>query len=163
VKELAEELHPLGYGGKWEIVISTNYACLLEEFSLDVSAYLDPLRADTDGDGIKDGAELTPEENQGWITNPMLKDTDGDGWSDHKEIYEKNTNPLSMDTDADGIIDPRDRKRTHGASKNISEPEVTGHAGRQENKSGYLLHEEKSVRRKRKRLAYEILLGLLGR
>jgi len=113
IKQIVEEKHPIGYGGKWEIVISLNYKCLLEEFSLDATTGLDPINPDSDGDDIIDGIEVDPELNQGWITNPLLKDTDGDGWSDSKEIYREDTNPLSKDTDADGIIDPRDIAPKH--------------------------------------------------
>ena len=48
----------------------------------------DPLLADTDGDTLLDGAEVTG----GTLTNPNLRDTDGDGFEDHAEIA-AGTNP----------------------------------------------------------------------
>ena len=51
-----------------------------------------PLRADTDGDGLTDGAEVTTHR-----TNPLLADTDGDGRSDGDEIRDR-SNPLVINT-----------------------------------------------------------------
>lgn len=51
-----------------------------------------PRIADTDGDGLNDGAETT--------TNPLLADTDGDGRSDRDEIL-AGTNPLLADVQID--------------------------------------------------------------
>lgn len=61
---------------------------------------LDPLSADTDGDGLTDGAEL----NQ-YATSPFDPDTDGDGLSDGNEVNTHGSDPKSNDTDADGIND----------------------------------------------------------
>ena len=58
----------------------------------------DPLRADTDGDGLDDGAEV------GLGTLPTSADTDGDGLDDDVEMG-LGTNPLSRDTDGDGLQD----------------------------------------------------------
>ena len=44
----------------------------------------DPNVADTDGDGISDGAEVAG--TNGFVTNPLLADTDGDGIQDLLEI-----------------------------------------------------------------------------
>jgi hypothetical protein len=44
----------------------------------------DPNVADTDGDGISDGAEVAG--TSGFVTNPLLADTDGDGIRDLLEI-----------------------------------------------------------------------------
>jgi hypothetical protein len=44
----------------------------------------DPNVADTDGDGISDGAEVAG--TNGFVTNPLLADTDGDGIRDLLEI-----------------------------------------------------------------------------
>ena len=87
--------------------------CLLEEFSLEVSGYLNPLDSDTDDDGIIDGIEVNPELNGGWITEPTNPDTDGDGWSDFTEIYNTITSPVSSDTDGDGVNDPADMAPLH--------------------------------------------------
>ncbi len=58
----------------------------------------DPLIADTDEDGLSDGAEVILG------TNPLLLDTDGDGLSDGAEVI-LGTNPLLLDTDGDGLSD----------------------------------------------------------
>src|SRR5215831_3953865 len=56
----------------------------------------DPRNADTDGDGISDGEEVTPGAD-GYITNPLLSDTDGDGLPDGVEVTvgSNPTNPTS--------------------------------------------------------------------
>ncbi|MBR9911261.1 MAG: hypothetical protein GYB33_13010 [Gammaproteobacteria bacterium] len=53
----------------------------LEEYNLGTN----PLRADTDGDGINDGEEVVAGAD-GYITNPLLADSDGDGLSDGVEV-----------------------------------------------------------------------------
>ena len=58
----------------------------------------DPLAADSDGDGLADGAEPALG------TNPLDPDTDGDGLSDGAEVA-LGTNPLVLDTDGDGLSD----------------------------------------------------------
>lgn len=62
--------------------------------------FTNPLLADTDGDGLTDGAEVTIHN-----TDPKLADTDGDGLSDWQEIYAYATNPVVADTDNDGFSD----------------------------------------------------------
>jgi hypothetical protein len=57
-----------------------------------------PNTADTDGDGVKDGQEVTDG------TNPLVTDSDGDGLSDGDEKT-RTTNPLLADTDGDGYSD----------------------------------------------------------
>jgi hypothetical protein len=59
----------------------------------------DPLREDTDGDGLKDG-----EEVKTYFTNPLIADTDYDLLPDGKE-KERGTNPFYYDTDKDGLSD----------------------------------------------------------
>ena len=67
----------------------------------------DPTMADTDSDGIDDGAERTAG------TNPALADSDGDGLLDGVEsgsgIFvdsnDTGTSPLLADTDSDGLSD----------------------------------------------------------
>ncbi len=66
----------------------------------------DPTSADTDGDGIDDGDELYLG------TDPLRPDTDGDGLSDGDEVNgtgplagSGTTNPLDRDSDADGLSD----------------------------------------------------------
>ena len=60
----------------------------------------DPKNADTDGDGLSDGAEV----NQ-YRTYPLKADTDGDGLSDGAEVNQYRTEPLKADTDGDGLSD----------------------------------------------------------
>jgi hypothetical protein len=61
----------------------------------------DPDRADSDGDGLDDGAEVALG------TDPLRADTDGDGLRDATEVYVTFTSPRNADTDGDGL---RDRK-----------------------------------------------------
>lgn len=60
----------------------------------------DPQNADSDADGLKDGAEVKTN-----LTNPLLEDTDNDGLKDGREITETHTDPLVADTDEDGLSD----------------------------------------------------------
>ncbi|TFG25150.1 MAG: hypothetical protein EU529_01830 [Promethearchaeota archaeon] len=94
------------YGGKWVLYITSNTECVLEEFTVDVVKYLNPLNPDFDGDGISDGEEYYPGDD-GWITDPTKYDTDGDSISDYVEI-DNGWNPNSVDTDGDGLEDWRD-------------------------------------------------------
>ncbi len=48
----------------------------------------EPLKADTDGDGLSDGEEAIV-----WKTDPLNPDTDGDGFPDGQEVH-NNYNPL---------------------------------------------------------------------
>ncbi len=59
----------------------------------------DPLKADTDADG------LTDSEEKGLGTDPLKPDSDGDGLLDGLEVLTIGTNPLSADTDGDTIAD----------------------------------------------------------
>lgn len=59
-----------------------------------------PLIADTDGDGLTDGAEVNIHH-----TNPLAADTDGDGLTDGAEVNTYHTNPLLADTDGDSLRD----------------------------------------------------------
>jgi outer membrane protein OmpA-like peptidoglycan-associated protein len=59
-----------------------------------------PLKADSDGDGLNDGQEITT-----YHTNPMIADSDGDGLNDGDEVLKYKTDPLKTDTDADGLND----------------------------------------------------------
>jgi outer membrane protein OmpA-like peptidoglycan-associated protein/opacity protein-like surface antigen len=60
----------------------------------------DPNNPDTDGDGLKDGEEVTT-----YKTNPVKADTDGDGLNDGDEVMKYKTDPLKADTDGDGLKD----------------------------------------------------------
>lgn len=77
-------------------------------------AYMtDPREADTDGDGLDDGAEIA-----GWTvclnrepagypvhSDPLDPDTDVDGWPDGDE-FTYGSDPRKADTDGDGTYDP---------------------------------------------------------
>ncbi len=63
----------------------------------------DPHDADTDDDGLNDGAEVNL-----YGTDPLEADTDGDGLSDGNEIAIQEfgcPDPLAFDTDDDGLSD----------------------------------------------------------
>ncbi len=66
-----------------------------QEFALGTN----PAVADTDGDGLNDGAEVNT-----YGTSPLLADTDGDGMSDGFEAQHA-FDPLLQDQDGDGIPD----------------------------------------------------------
>jgi hypothetical protein len=63
---------------------------------------LDPINADSDGDHLSDGAELTSADS---ATDPNEADSDGDGLSDDYEINLSHTDPNNPDTDGDYISD----------------------------------------------------------
>jgi hypothetical protein len=63
-------------------------------------AKTNPRQADTDGDGLSDGAEVSQHG-----TNPQRADTDGDTLSDGLELSTLHTNPLAKDSDNDGYGD----------------------------------------------------------
>ncbi|MFW6004585.1 MAG: calcium-binding protein [Halodesulfurarchaeum sp.] len=62
----------------------------------------DPTRADTDGDGITDPEEIRHG------TDPTSQDTDGDGLTDRREIEVTGTDPTLTDTDNDGVSDQQE-------------------------------------------------------
>ncbi len=68
----------------------------LEEFNFKTN----PTLADTDDDGLLDGAEVNTHN-----TSPLVADSDGDGLSDGLEVNEYGTDPLSTDSDEDGLTD----------------------------------------------------------
>jgi len=100
------------FGGEWKLKIHSSVDSLLEEYKFDFTKYLNPRDADTDNDGILDGVEINPEENDGWITNPARRDSDGDNINDKYEI-DMGWNPLSRDTDGDGVEDWADADPLH--------------------------------------------------
>lgn len=71
----------------------------------------DPLKEDSNGNGIPDGMEdydgdgldNATELLKG--TNPLKTDTDEDGLTDGEEVFTYETNPLLADTDGDGVSD----------------------------------------------------------
>jgi hypothetical protein len=64
------------------------------------TAGTNPTIADTDTDGLTDGAEVLTH-----LTNPLVVDTDGDGLSDGNEVNTRGTNPKLADTDGDAFTD----------------------------------------------------------
>lgn len=60
----------------------------------------DPNATDTDGDGLADGVEVNR-----YGTNPKRSDTDGDGLDDGTEVTTYGTKPTDRDTDGDGLAD----------------------------------------------------------
>ena len=64
-----------------------------------IGTFTDPTKADTDGDGLDDRAELTVHG-----TDPLNPDTDGDDLCDGEEIA-AGTDPQVPDTDGDGLQD----------------------------------------------------------
>jgi hypothetical protein len=68
----------------------------------ELAAGTHPNNADTDEDGLSDGAELTGDP----VTDPKVADTDGDGRSDGEEVNGNPTSdPTKRDTDGDGFSD----------------------------------------------------------
>jgi hypothetical protein len=84
------------------------------EFQLSLGGFpkIDPLSADTDGDGISDAAEVNGSEFR-LPTDPTAADTDGDGLNDGVETgtgifvsaNDTGSSSLIPDTDADGLTD----------------------------------------------------------
>lgn len=76
----------------------------------------DPDEADTDGDGLSDGAEVgggDPFVREEGETDPLDADTDDDGIGDGDEVS-GGTDPLVCDTDRDGLCD--------GLERGVTEP-----------------------------------------
>lgn len=66
-----------------------------------------PMKADTDGGGESDGAEVAGKRNPLDPTDDMTYDRDGDGWANGIELLH-DTDPTIADTDGDGVSDPQD-------------------------------------------------------
>ena len=81
---------------------------------------LDPLAADTDGDGLSDDAESNTHQ-----TNPVLDDSDGDGLTDGAEINTHSSNPKLADTDGDGLSDFAEVV-THGTNPTAKDSDADG-------------------------------------
>ncbi len=81
---------------------------------------LDPLVADTDGDGLPDSTEISSTQS-----NPQRADTDGDGLSDGAEVNTHHTNPLKTDTDEDGLGDLAEIE-IHHSNPNLKDSDGDG-------------------------------------
>ena len=83
----------------------------------------DPQKADTDGDGLNDGDEVTV-----YKTSPLVSDTDGDGLSDGDEVLIWHSNPLNPDTDGDSYTDGEEVRNGYspiGPGKLFPSPSTT--------------------------------------
>jgi hypothetical protein len=69
-------------------------------YLLEFGDFTDPAEADTDEDGLSDGAEINLHK-----TEPLTPDTDSDGLNDGDEVNKYNTSPLISDTDGDSFDD----------------------------------------------------------
>ena len=107
-----------------------------------------PCAKDTDGDGIKDGKEVSgkkvrqavrakggPYVLKRLFSDSSIADTDGDGLTDKQEVTgSKNkkygrhkTNPLNVDTDGGGVSDGREIKLGSDPSDVKSSPPRRAH------------------------------------
>jgi hypothetical protein len=77
-----------------------------------------PTDIDTDGDGLRDGEEINEYD-----TNPLEADSDGDGLSDGDEINEYGTDPTDPDTDGDGL---RDGEEINEYGSDPEDPDTDG-------------------------------------
>lgn len=59
-----------------------------------------PEKADSDGDGLKDGEEI-----EKYNSDPLNSDTDGDKLKDGEEVNSYQTSPTKVDSDDDGLND----------------------------------------------------------
>ena len=81
---------------------------------------LNPLAADTDGDGLSDAVEINTTQS-----NPQRADTDSDGLSDGAEVNTHQTSPLKADTDEDGLAD-RAEIEVHYSNPNLKDSDGDG-------------------------------------
>jgi hypothetical protein len=87
----------------------------------------DPRNPDTDGDGLRDGEEVSE-----FRTNPTLADSDGDGLTDCQEVKTCLTDPTKWDTDDDGLPDGweianlLDPKSANGVNGGSGDPDGDG-------------------------------------
>lgn len=82
----------------------------------------DPLKADTDGGGESDNAEITGKRNPLDPKDDLTADEDGDGLANGIELL-KGSDPKTADTDNDGVNDntdpfPNDKKYSLDANAN---------------------------------------------
>jgi len=80
----------------------------------------DPLDADSDDDGLSDGDEVNTH-----ATNPLDPDSDDDGLADGAEVATHSTDPLDVDSDDDGLSDGAEVS-LHGTSPTNSDSDADG-------------------------------------
>ncbi len=68
----------------------------------EISRGLDPQKQNTDSDGLYDNIEIVTG------TDPTKRDADGDGLNDYWEVNHEGFDPLDPDMDGDGILDGRE-------------------------------------------------------
>lgn len=96
---------------------------------IEIQKRTDPLKADTDGDGLNDYEELYV-----YHTNPLLADTDGDGVSDLEESKYALSNPLTVDFNGNNAVTASISGKDASATTNTWEQagdalRCTGHNG----------------------------------
>ena len=103
-----------------EVVIGTNPNSVdtdgdgLTDYEEMEKVYTNPLRRDSDDNGIEDGDEdydsdgITNKPEIELGTDPTVSDTDEDGVNDYDEVNKYSTNPILVDTDADGVSDGKE-------------------------------------------------------
>ncbi len=103
-----------------EVVIGTNPNSVdtdgdgLTDYEEMEKVYTNPLRRDSDDNGIEDGDEdydsdgITNKSEIELGTDPTVSDTDEDGVNDYDEVNKYSTNPILVDTDADGVSDGKE-------------------------------------------------------
>lgn len=81
--------------GGWDVVV---------EGGAPVRVTSNPLRVDTDGDGLPDNQEFR-STSVGSVSDPRSSDTDGDGLDDFREVVLLRISPTDSDHDNDGLTD----------------------------------------------------------
>jgi len=84
----------------------------------------DPKLADSDGDGLNDGPEVTVH-----LTNPKRADSDDDGLSDGFEVNTSLSNPLVGDSDGDGYSDGAEVAQSTNPNNAVSYPLIGSTVG----------------------------------
>jgi uncharacterized repeat protein (TIGR02543 family) len=104
-----------GSAGKWYDYRATT---IRDGYILESGYSTNPSDADSDDDGLPDGAERTAG------TNPFKADTDGDGLTDTQEVNLTHTNPKLADSNSNGTNDALDDEDSDGLT-NLAE--ITQH------------------------------------
>ncbi len=114
------DLHVKAWDGALTNALSTN------SVAVNVFVTQQDQSADTDGDGLTDGDEITL-----YNTSPYLVDSDGDGLTDYDEVVTYHTNPNMTDSDGDTLSD-YDEIITHHTNPNIADSDGDGYSDAQE-------------------------------